>query len=76
MLRNCLICPTALHLRQAGAELSISYVDEHARPHEAPLPALLEALILSGHEAAAPPNLPLEVCRISVLVMLSGERRL
>jgi enoyl-[acyl-carrier protein] reductase I len=38
--------PAALHFRQAGAELAITYVDERTKPFVAPLAARLEAPIL------------------------------
>ncbi len=38
--------PAALHFRQAGAELAITYVDERTKPHVVPLAARLEAPIL------------------------------
>lgn len=38
--------PAALHFRQAGAELAITYVNERTKPHVAPLAARLEAPII------------------------------
>ena len=37
--------PAAMHFRQAGAELAVTYVNERTRPHVAPLAARLEAPI-------------------------------
>merc|ERR1711916_256440 len=38
--------PGALHFRQAGADLAITYVDERTKPFVAPLAERLEAPIL------------------------------
>ena len=38
--------PAALHFRQAGAELAVTYVDERTKPFVAPLAERLEAPIL------------------------------
>jgi len=47
----------ALHFRQAGAELAITYVNERARPYVAPLAARLEAPIILPCDVNAPDEL-------------------
>jgi enoyl-[acyl-carrier protein] reductase I len=49
--------PAALHFRQAGAELAITYVNERTKPYVAPLAARLEAPILLPCDVSAPPQL-------------------
>ncbi|GGH18458.1 Enoyl-[acyl-carrier-protein] reductase [NADH] [Cribrihabitans marinus] len=49
--------PAALHFRQAGAELAITYVGERTKPHVAPLAARLDAPILLPCNVAAPHEL-------------------
>ena len=49
--------PAALHFRQAGAELAITYVDERTKPHVVPLAARLEAPILLPCDVNAPHEL-------------------
>ena len=49
--------PAALHFRQAGAELAVTYVDERTKPYVAPLAARLEAPILLPCDVNAPHEL-------------------
>ena len=49
--------PAALHFRQVGAELAITYVDERTKPHVVPLAARLEAPILLPCDVNAPHEL-------------------
>jgi len=49
--------PAALHFRQAGAELAVTYVDERTKPHVAPLAARLDAPILLRCNVNAPQEL-------------------
>lgn len=46
--------PSAMHFRQAGAELAITYANDRARPHVAPLAARLEAPIVLPCDVAVP----------------------
>lgn len=49
--------PAALHFRQAGAELAITYVDERTKPYVAPLAARLDAPILMPCDVKVPHQL-------------------
>lgn len=49
--------PAALHFRQAGAELAVTYLNERARPHVAPLAARIEAPIVLPCDVNVPHEL-------------------
>ena len=49
--------PAALHFRQAGAELAITYVNERTKTHVTPLAARLEAPIVLPCDVKAPQEL-------------------
>ena len=49
--------PAAMHFRQAGAELAITYVDERAKPHVTPLAERLDAPILLPCDVNLPRDL-------------------
>jgi enoyl-[acyl-carrier protein] reductase I len=52
--RHSLAWPAAMHFRQAGAELAITYVAERTRPHVAPLAERVEAAIFMPCDVARP----------------------
>ncbi|MBR9763562.1 MAG: enoyl-ACP reductase FabI [Rhodobacteraceae bacterium] len=49
--------PAAMHFRQAGADLAVTYLNERARPHVAPLAARLEAPIVLPCDVTVPQEL-------------------
>lgn len=49
--------PAAMHFRQAGAELAITYVDERTRPYVAPLASRLDAPIVLPCDVNVPREL-------------------
>ena len=49
--------PAAMHFRQAGAELAITYVNDRTKPHVAPLAARLEAPIVLPCDVGVPAQL-------------------
>ena len=49
--------PAAMHFRQAGAELGVTYLNERARPYVAPLAARLEAPIVLPCDVTVPHEL-------------------
>ena len=49
--------PAALHFRQAGAELAVTFLNERARPHVAPLAARIEAPIVLPCDVNVPHEL-------------------
>tara|TARA_R110002074_G_scaffold19958_5_gene63343 strand:- start:1421 stop:2266 length:846 start_codon:yes stop_codon:yes gene_type:complete len=49
--------PAAMHFRQAGAELAITYVNDRTKPHVAPLAARLEAPIVLPCDVGIPAQL-------------------
>ncbi|MSU92177.1 enoyl-ACP reductase FabI [Rhodobacteraceae bacterium 2CG4] len=49
--------PAALHFRQAGAELAVTYVDERTKPHVTPLAERVEAPIFLPCDVAVPHEL-------------------